>query len=43
MYVFKATDTRITKELKYVMNQVMGMFGKSMAAHFLFILTFTDL
>ena len=43
LYVFKATDTRITKEVKYVMSQVMGMFGKNVAAHFLFILTFADL
>lgn len=43
LYVFKASDTRITAEVQYVMSQIMGMFAKDVAANFLFILTFADL
>ncbi len=43
LYVFKASDTRVTPEAQYVMSQIMGMFAKDVAANFLFILTFADL
>jgi hypothetical protein len=42
LYVFKASDTRITSEVEYVMSQVMSMFAKDVAGNFLFILTFAD-
>lgn len=42
VYVFKASDTRVTKEAEYVIGQIMGMFAKDMSANIIFVLTFAD-
>lgn len=42
IYVFKSSETRITKEAEYVMGQVMGMFAKDVSTNILFVLTFAD-
>ena len=42
IYIFKATETRVTPEIRYVMDQVMGIFGRDLACNFLFVLTFAD-
>ena len=42
IYIFKSSETRITKESEYVMGQVMGLFGKNLSSNILFVLTFAD-
>lgn len=42
IYVFKSSETRITKETEYVMGQIMGMFAKDLTTNILFVLTFAD-
>ena len=42
IYIFKSSETRITKESEYTMGQVMGLFGKNMSSNILFVLTFAD-
>ena len=42
IYIFKASETRMSVQSKYVMGQVMGMFGKDVAPNILFVLTFAD-
>ena len=42
LYVFKCTDTRVTKEAEYVMTQITSLFAKDFATNILFILTFAD-
>jgi GTPase Era involved in 16S rRNA processing len=42
IYVFKATETTITKESEYVLGQTMGIFGRDVGSNMLFVLTFAD-
>jgi hypothetical protein len=42
IYIFKASDNRITTEAEYVIGQIMGLFGKDVGSNIVFVLTFAD-